>query len=77
MTGGIRVGPLSSANGALPYIVFKRDKTIFASEFPDLEVSINHGAVYAISLSGLLRGLDANSDASFRSPCYGRCWNVG
>jgi len=32
-------GPLSGANGALPYIVFKRDQAIFASEFPDLVVS--------------------------------------
>lgn len=32
-------GPLSGANGALPYIVFKRDQAIFVSEFPDLEVS--------------------------------------
>ena len=32
-------GPLSDANGALPYIVFKRDQAIFASEFQNLEVS--------------------------------------
>jgi hypothetical protein len=32
-------GPLSGANGALPYIIFKRDQAIFASEFQNLEVS--------------------------------------
>ena len=32
-------GPLSGANGALPYIVFKRDQAIFASEFQNLEIS--------------------------------------
>jgi SAM-dependent methyltransferase len=32
-------GPLSGANGALPYIVFKRDQDIFESAFPDLQVS--------------------------------------
>jgi SAM-dependent methyltransferase len=32
-------GPLSSANGALPWIVFSRDRAIFESEFPDLAIS--------------------------------------
>jgi hypothetical protein len=32
-------GPLSGANGALPFIIFKRDQAIFESEFSDLEVS--------------------------------------
>ena len=32
-------GPLSGANGALPYIIFRRDQAIFAAEFPDLEIS--------------------------------------
>lgn len=31
-------GPLSSANGALPWIVFHRDRMIFEQEFPDLAV---------------------------------------
>ena len=31
-------GPMSSANQALSYIVFKRDKQRLASEFPELEV---------------------------------------
>ena len=29
-------GPLSGANGALPWIVFQRDKTLFEKQFPDL-----------------------------------------
>ncbi len=31
-------GPLSSANGALPWIVFARDRTRFEQRFPDLEI---------------------------------------
>jgi len=33
-------GPMSDANGALPWIVFKRDIKIFESQFPDLELKI-------------------------------------
>lgn len=31
-------GPLSGANGSLPWIVFIRDKAIFESKFPNLEI---------------------------------------
>ena len=31
-------GPLSGANGALPWIIFERDKSKFQSEFPNLEI---------------------------------------
>ena len=31
-------GPLSNANGALPWIVFERDKRVFESEFPELSI---------------------------------------
>jgi SAM-dependent methyltransferase len=31
-------GPLSSANGALPWIIFHRDRTIFEKEFPRLSI---------------------------------------
>ena len=31
-------GPLSGANGALPWIIFERDRGVFAAEFPDLEL---------------------------------------
>ena len=30
--------PLSAANGALPWIVFQRDRSIFTREFPELEI---------------------------------------
>lgn len=32
------VGPLSGANGALPWIIFERDRRDFESEFRDLEI---------------------------------------
>jgi SAM-dependent methyltransferase len=31
-------GPLSAANGALPWMIFKRDRDVFAAEFPDLRI---------------------------------------
>jgi SAM-dependent methyltransferase len=31
-------GPLSGSNGALPWIVFERDRTVFEREFPRLEI---------------------------------------
>jgi hypothetical protein len=31
-------GPLSGANGALPWIIFVRDRKILASKFPELEI---------------------------------------
>lgn len=31
-------GPLSGANGALPWIIFKRDRTILEREFPSLQI---------------------------------------
>lgn len=33
-------GPLSSANGALPWIVFQRDQKIFSAAFPDLKIQV-------------------------------------
>jgi SAM-dependent methyltransferase len=33
-----RKGPLSGANGALPWIIFQRDQDMFESEFPGLEL---------------------------------------
>jgi SAM-dependent methyltransferase len=32
-------GPLSGANGALPWIVFERDRGLFEKEFPDLRIA--------------------------------------
>jgi SAM-dependent methyltransferase len=31
-------GPLSDANGALPWIIFERDRARFEAEFPDLKI---------------------------------------
>ena len=33
-----RTGPLSGANGALPWIIFQRDRARFESEFPQLHI---------------------------------------
>lgn len=35
-----RRGPLSEANGALPWIIFERDRALFEKEFPDLQIHI-------------------------------------
>ncbi|HNF48139.1 MAG TPA: class I SAM-dependent methyltransferase [Chitinophagales bacterium] len=32
-------GPLSDANGALPYIIFNRDAELFSKKFPELEIA--------------------------------------
>jgi hypothetical protein len=31
-------GPVSGANGALPWIIFERDRSAFEAEFPELEI---------------------------------------
>jgi SAM-dependent methyltransferase len=31
-------GPLSTANGALPWIIFRRDRDLFTNRFPELEI---------------------------------------
>jgi SAM-dependent methyltransferase len=33
-------GPLSSANGALPWLVFERDKAVFETEFPEMKIQV-------------------------------------
>lgn len=46
-------GPLSGANGALPWIVFQRDLALFRKEFPNWQVkSIKPGMPVAYLLSG-------------------------
>src|SRR2546423_1747063 len=35
-----RAGPLSGANGALPWIVFVRDRDFFAREFPEWKIEL-------------------------------------
>ncbi len=45
-------GPLSAANGALPWIVFNRDRAIFQNEFPDwqiLKIRLHTPFVYLLS----------------------------
>lgn len=34
-----KTGPLSGANGALPWILFKRDKDLFERQFPELKIT--------------------------------------
>lgn len=46
-------GPLSGANGALPWIIFERDKQTFETEFPSLKV---HEIKYHTPMRYLLSG---------------------
>jgi SAM-dependent methyltransferase len=53
-------GPLSQGNGAIPWIIFSRDRKIFESEFPSLKILAihNHTSVrYLISGGFTLRQL--------------------
>ncbi len=55
-----KTGPLSHGNGALPWIIFSRDRKIFESEFPSLKILAihNHTPVrYLISGGFTLRQL--------------------
>ena len=46
-------GPMSGANGALPWIVFHRDIDLFRNRFPDLEIeSISYHTPFRYLLSG-------------------------
>jgi SAM-dependent methyltransferase len=46
-------GPLSGANGALPWILFFRDRAQFEKEFPDLEIkSVKHHTPITYLISG-------------------------
>jgi SAM-dependent methyltransferase len=46
-------GPLSSANGALPWILFKRDRAIFRQEFPQWQiVTVRPDMPFVYLLSG-------------------------
>lgn len=57
-------GPLSTANGALPYICFERDRKLFESEFPHLTISQMR---VLMPISYLLSG-------GFSSPSLMPCW---
>jgi SAM-dependent methyltransferase len=53
-------GPLSSANGALPFIVFQRDRAKFEAEFPELQVRTIEGLMplrYLVSGGVTMRNL--------------------
>ena len=65
--------PLSGANGAIPWIVFVRDRHIFESAFSDSLVD-QGWAVFAISLSGIRRCCDAQLDAKLHLQAYGCVW---
>ncbi|MDQ3073262.1 MAG: class I SAM-dependent methyltransferase, partial [Bacteroidota bacterium] len=46
-------GPLSGANGALPWIIFNRDRAKFENEYPELEIkSITHHTPLRYLISG-------------------------
>jgi SAM-dependent methyltransferase len=46
-------GPLSGANGALPWIVFSRDRSVFENEFPALHIRAIHPMMpFSYLLSG-------------------------
>jgi hypothetical protein len=46
-------GPLSGANGAIPWIVFERDRTVFEHEFPEWQIErVNPMMPVAYLLSG-------------------------
>ncbi len=46
-------GPLSTANVALPWIIFERDKNLFKQNFPDLRIlKINYVSPFTYLLSG-------------------------
>jgi SAM-dependent methyltransferase len=46
-------GPLTGANGALPWIVFERDKELFQNKFPSLQInSINYHSPFRYLVSG-------------------------
>ena len=48
-----KTGPLSDANGALPWIIFQRDRNIFQNEFPNLKiVDINYHTPLRYIISG-------------------------
>jgi hypothetical protein len=46
-------GPLSGANGAIPWIIFERDRDRFKKQFPDLKIE---GIQYIMPLLYLLSG---------------------
>lgn len=65
--GIINNGSLSGANGALPWIVFERDRKIFEKEFPRLKIeSIKYHTAFRYLLSGGLTMKQLIPDFLFR-----------
>ncbi|MBN2523495.1 MAG: methyltransferase domain-containing protein [Bacteroidales bacterium] len=60
-------GPMSGANGALPWIVFRRDVSLFADRFPDLKIE---SITYHTPLRYLLSG-----GVAYKAPFPG--WSFG
>jgi SAM-dependent methyltransferase len=59
-------GPLSGANAALPWIIFARDRAIFAQEFPQLQVrKLDLSLPLRYLLSGGMSGLRLSPAWSF------------
>ncbi|MFC1843795.1 methyltransferase domain-containing protein [Thermodesulfobacteriota bacterium] len=61
-------GPLSGANGALPWIVFQRDKTLFEKQFPDLfikDIKLSMPVRYLLSGGISMRSLMPGWSFSF------------
>jgi SAM-dependent methyltransferase len=59
-------GPLSGANEALPWIVFARDRAVWAREFPQLQVrQVELGLPFRYLLSGGLSRLSFSPAKSF------------
>lgn len=50
-----KAGPLSQANGAIPWIIFSRDRKIFEKEFPSLRINLvrNHTPLRYLLSGGL------------------------
>ena len=64
-------GPLSDANGALPWILFERDQAKFRCEFPSLEIkSIKPMMPFRYLLSGGVSQRSLMPGWSFRTWCF-------
>ncbi|MCA1758739.1 MAG: class I SAM-dependent methyltransferase, partial [Bacteroidales bacterium] len=62
-----RSGPLSGANGALPWIVFERNKKLFESNFPNLEIlEIRYHTPFRYLVSGGVSFKQLVPDFSYR-----------
>jgi len=63
-------GPLSGANGALPWMVFERDRKIFTQEFPSLQIeTLRQFMPFSYLLSG---GISLRTLAPARSYSFWR-----